>query len=332
MSGSSKPETIRLPLPIRSLGHVNVYLDGSTLVDAGMATGQAVIALAKRARGLGLHRVERIVLTHFHVDHASLAPLIAGLTGAEILIGSRELDEVLAAGSVEDFIEAILSLYRRHGVPSQELEEMKRAHPALRLASAYEALLDYQPRRLRSGDRIPAGGGRRLTVIEAPGHTPGSIVLQAPGYSYTGDTILPRITPHVTLHDEHADPLGEYLETLEKLAGTLRGPALPGHRDPLPDPAARARELIQHHRERLREIHEILCHTGPQTARQLAARVKWRTRYSSWQEYPPAEKFFAIGETLAHLRRLELEGKVEKRQERDTIIWRPHSCRGDEEG
>ena len=320
MSGSLKPDVIKLPLPIKSLGYVNVYLEGSTLIDAGMASGQAVIALARSARELGIRRVERIVLTHFHVDHATLAPLIAGLSGAEILMGRRELEEVFRSGGVEEFIDGILSLYRRHGVPSEELEEIRRAHPALRLARAYEVLIEYDPKPLQEGDRVPAGD-HQLSVIEAPGHTPGSIVLQAPNYSYTGDTILPGITPHITLHDEEEDPLGDYLESLEKLTGILRGPGYPGHRDPLPDPKSRARDIIEHHRDRLREIHGILCRQGPQTARQLAAKVKWRTRYTSWQEYPPAEKFFAVGETLAHLRRLEVEGLAEKTGQ-DPLLWR----------
>ena len=320
MLGLSKPNIIKLPLPIRSLGHVNVYLEGSTLIDSGMASGQAVIALAGKSREVSLRGIERIVLTHFHVDHATLAPLIAGLTGAEILIGRRELEEVLRSGGVEEFIDGILRLYRRHGVPGHELEEMKKAHPALRLAKAYEVLLEYNPRPLNEGDRVPAGD-HELTVIEAPGHTPGSIVLQAPSHSYTGDTILPSITPHITLYSEEGDPLGDYLRSLEKLAGTLKGPGYPGHRDPLPDPRLRATEIIEHHKERLREIHGILCREGPQTARQLAAKVRWRTRYSTWQEYPPAEKFFAVGETLAHLRRLEVEGLAEKTGQ-DPILWK----------
>ena len=82
-------------------------------------------------------------------------------------------------------------------------------------------------------------------------------------------------------------------------------------------------ELIRHHEERLQEILQVLKREGPMTAYEVAKRVRWRVRYSSWEEYPPAERFFALGETLAHLRRLEVEGHAMRVMRMDAYYWMP---------
>ena len=55
----------------------------------------------------------------------------------------------------------------------------------------------------------------------------------------------------------------------------------------------------------------------------MAREVRWRVRYTTWDEYPPAERFFAMGEALAHLRRLEVEGRAERVERGGLTLWRP---------
>jgi hypothetical protein len=71
----------------------------------------------------------------------------------------------------------------------------------------------------------------------------------------------------------------------------------------------RIRELHEHHRDRLNEVLAAL-RDGPKTAIQIAPAITWDITFKRWEEFPPAQKWFAFGETLAHLRFLGNEDKV----------------------
>ena len=67
-----------------------------------------------------------------------------------------------------------------------------------------------------------------------------------------GDHLLPGITPAVGLYPEaRPDPLGDYLQSLERTVRLSPRLALPGHGEPIGEPVTRAQELIEHHRNRL---------------------------------------------------------------------------------
>ena len=46
------------------------------------------------------------------------------------------------------------------------------------------------------------------------------------------------------------------------------------------------------------------------TAYQIAGRMRWSIRCRNWADFPLAQKFFAVGEALAHLDHLEAQGRV----------------------
>ncbi|MCE4626775.1 MAG: MBL fold metallo-hydrolase [Desulfurococcales archaeon] len=319
---------VRIPLwlPIRSLGSINVYVfeedDGITLIDAGMLSGRSILDLVWGLKNLGytLCNIKRVILTHFHVDHSSLASILVPC-GTEIIMSKQ--DASVITEEVRNFIEAATNLFKNHGVPDHEIEAMLKNHPALRLEYAYSRLKEATISTVEDGDNIQVGV-KELEVVLTPGHTPGSMVLldREENAIYSGDTILPGITPHITLHDPHSDPLGDYLNSLKKIIKLSPSKAYPGHRNPIDDPVKRAKELLKHHDERLNEIVDIIKRAGQITAYEIAKKVRWRTRYNDWSEYPPQEKFFAMGETLAHLRRLEVEGRVEKFEANGLVYWR----------
>ncbi|MCE4598588.1 MAG: MBL fold metallo-hydrolase [Desulfurococcales archaeon] len=314
------PARIKVWLPISSLGWVNAYVLGDVIVDPGMLTGRSVLELLRGIRGyLRPCDVNSVVVTHFHVDHSTASLILSALGSPKLYIGEGDLRVI--RGGVDEYIGEALELFKENGMPGEEIKEILKAHPALRLKDAYQEALDLDWSPLREGDVLEAGG-ERLRVIEAPGHTPGHIILQSDkGWMIVGDTLLPGITPHVTIHDWSTDPLNDYMNTLRKIIKLEPKIAYPGHRDAIKDPSMRAKEIIEHHNSRLREILDILKANGPLTGYEIAKRIRWRTRYTSWSEYPAPEKFFAMGEALAHLKRLESMNLIAKRTRNNMVQW-----------
>ena len=90
---------------------------------------------------------------------------------------------------------------------------------------------------LEAGDEVD---GWRIEVLR--GHADGHIVLLRDGVMIAGDTILLGITPAIGLYpNSRPDPLGDYLETLARIEELAPRVAYAGHKDPIEDPAGRAR-------------------------------------------------------------------------------------------
>jgi hypothetical protein len=107
--------------------------------------------------------------------------------------------------------------------------------------------------------------------------------------------------------------LKHYLASLDKVAGLQVDLILPGHRRLIRNHDARIAELKQHHAHRLNEVLAILG-GGPLNAFQVAARMTWDIKADSWDAFPVAQKWFATGEAIAHLRYLEEEGKLARKK------------------
>src|SRR5262249_26174700 len=143
------------------------------------------------------------------------------------------------------------------------------------------------------------------SVLELPGHADGHIGFLRDGVLVGGDHLLARITPAVGLYPEsRPDPLGDYLASLERTAELDLRIVYPGPGDPLEDPAAQAREIVEHHRERLDVV-------------QAAIAGARRSGYDVSQavfgaELSPQQRRFAVAEALSHLERLVREGRAER--------------------
>jgi glyoxylase-like metal-dependent hydrolase (beta-lactamase superfamily II) len=135
-----------------------------------------------------------------------------------------------------------------------------------------------------------------------------------------GDHILIDITPNIQCWSDEQNPLKHYLASLDKVAGFEVDLVLPGHRRLIRDHQARIEELKSHHAHRLAEVLAIL-EGASMTAFEVASRMTWDLKCDHWNDFPVAQRWFATGEAIAHLRLLEEAGKVRRSIVDDLTVY-----------
>ncbi len=306
---------LKIPLPGMELGHVNVYVlrcgDGYGLIDVGLATYDAALSLVRGLKSLGIKPAEitKVYVTHFHADHITLAQLLAEVASPDLYIGEKELMDI--ATSFEELAKMYAEEYKKHGAPPDVAEAFLKVHPMARFRKAFEDVwkLDWRP--VRDGDALDC----RLKAVWTPGHTPGHVVYVADFGVFTGDHVLPKITPNISWYPiPDFNPLKEYLQSLRKVAWNTI--AFPAHGDEMPDLSTRVAELLSHHERRLAEVLKLL--KEPMTTYQIAQRMAWDA--GPFEQFDVYNKIFAIGEAYSHLLYLEEQGAV-RRIEKDVVYW-----------
>ena len=308
---------IPVPLPGNPLRELNSYLltggGRSLLIDTGFRQEACRQALFAGLAELGVDRREvDVALTHLHSDHAGLAPEVAGDTGVIYVSGP---DRAFLEGADEGYWARSDAFFRAEGFPP-ELLARNRDNPARALAPAPTD----RYRTLAPGQVLEAGA-RRLRCLSVPGHTPGQLCFwdEEEGILFTGDHVLFYISPNITSWLGMEDALGSYLDSLRAVRDLPARLALPGHRG-RGELAPRVDALLAHHARRLEELRGILRSHPDLTAYQAAGRMRWRIRAAGWEDFPLAQKWFAVGECVAHLDYLRLRGLAAR--SRDGGVWR----------
>lgn len=310
---------IEVPLPGSPLKATNSYVvkgtERSLIIDTGWNREDCMVALVSGLKECGVDlRQADLFITHMHADHSGLVSAIV-VEGARIYFGRADA-EIIRYITPEHWDEMI-DFAGRCGFPREELERAVGNHPGRRYNPSNSLNLHI----LKNGDTVSVGD-YLFECIETPGHTPGHICLYEPDKKVfiCGDHILFDITPNITLSSEERNPLKEYLISLAKVYDLDVRLTLPGHRSTFRNHKERIQELKQHHRARLDEIISILAQ-GRQNAFQIASQMTWDIGYKSWDLFPPAQKLFAFGEALAHLKYLEEEGAVGRAIEGNGILF-----------
>ena len=286
LEGGIRRQTFALPLGI---DHVHCYLlpssdGGWTAVDTGLGLPDAGARWAQALDSLNAP-VRRIAITHFHPDHVGAAADLAELTGAPVFQGADDYDQCLRTWGELRVAERMPDYLRIHGTPEADVEAFEEEGRAF----VQFVRFVHDPERLEPGGELDG-----WEVLHLPGHADGHLAFLRDGTLVAGDTLLGSITPNVGLYpDSRPDPLADYLTSLERIAGLAPRVALPGHGDPIEDPAGRARELIAHHRERLDRTAEALD-GDPVSAYDVSL-----TLFP--EPLPPTLRRFALAETRAHL-------------------------------
>ena len=316
------PNLFRIPvsLPDNPLRELNAYLirgsDRSLLIDTGFRLPPCRAAIENGLREAGVDRSRMDILcTHIHTDHTGQClDLIA--PGRTIYIGAGDYPMTIRA--YDDFFWSITDKrFAAEGFPAEEARILLETNPARTLGPDLERL-SCMP--LSDGDTLTAGGCT-LEVIETPGHTPGQLCLwmASEGILFTADHVLFDITPNIAMWPNMENALGRYLESLDKIAGYPVKLALPGHRHSAPL-KPRLEALHAHHRFRAGETLEAVRRFPGLPAYQLAAHLTWDIRARDWAHFPLNQKWFAVGETIAHLEYLMDLGQVAREPGRDGVM------------
>ncbi len=188
-----------LTLPVGLLA-ANCYVVYSAdrqavIVDPGAEPQQILNTV--REQGL---TVTAVILTHVHFDHIMGAEEVCVATGAPLLVGAADVP------ALTDSDLNLIHLFKRHENLSLRADVL-----------------------LREGDSIPLGG-ESLTVIETPGHTPGSICLRGENGLLSGDTLFSGAVGRTDFPGGDAAAMQQSLQKLMTLPDAL--PVYPGHNEP----------------------------------------------------------------------------------------------------
>jgi glyoxylase-like metal-dependent hydrolase (beta-lactamase superfamily II) len=301
---------LAIPTPFM-VGRVNCYLiddDPLTLVDCGPNSGKALDELERglQALGRGAGDLERIVVTHQHLDHLGLVDILARRSGAEVCA----LD--LLAPVMEHFSEhaerddeMAERLMLRHGI-SEDVVAALRA--VSRMARGWGGAAQVT-HRLRDGGRLEFAG-RAFEVHHRPGHSPSDTVFfdAADGTLLAGDHLLKNISsnPLISLpldgsgDAERPHALLTYMASLRATREMPVELVLPGHGDAFSGHAELIDERFAMHERRARKIHGLLAE--PLSAHEIA--------HALWGGVAVTQAFLTLSEVLGHVDLLLERGEV----------------------
>lgn len=311
----------RIPMP-GSLGHINSWLlddgDGVAVVDSGMLLRECSDAWkALFDDDLKDHKITRVFGTHLHPDHIGLAGWLCKRFDTEVWMTRGEwlTARMLSADVRDTFPPEALSLQRAAGW-SEELLERQAAKGWSRFSRMlFPMPLSY--RRIKDGDVLDFGA-HRWRVVVGSGHSPEHACLwnEAEGVLVSGDQVLPRISSNVSVNisEPHADPLGEWLDSIDKLLTLLPDDLLvcPAHGEPFKGLHTRLRALRDEHHRRLDDVHAAIGQAPLRTIDCFPLLFN-RTIGDEHRD-------LATGEAIAHLHRLMADGRA-RREMTDGVYW-----------
>jgi glyoxylase-like metal-dependent hydrolase (beta-lactamase superfamily II) len=293
----------RMPLPFE-LDHINLWLledeEGWTAVDSGIGNAATRTHWEQLFAGaLGGRPLKRVIVTHYHPDHAGNAQWLCQRFGCELWMTRAEYLTVHAVrgGFANYSPRATVDLFRANGLDEEGCAAL------LTRGDLYRSLVPDFPlahRRLLDGGAV-AIGGRDWRVISGYGHAPehASLYCEQLGVLISGDMLLPRISTNVAVRpiDPRGNPLKMFLDSVARYRALPEGVlVLPSHGAPFRGAHARIAALEAHHEDRLADLEEA-CGRAPHTAAD-ALEILFRRKLGRGQI------FFAMGEAIAHLHHL----------------------------
>ena len=303
-------QSFPIVLPNNPLKWLNCYVirgERNLLLDTGFRMPACREALLAGMRELELTPDNTdVFLTHFHSDHIGGAAMLDQM-GFLLIMGRT--DYTFFCIDPLERLRRVLDLMRAGGMPEDQLQEVYREKGPSRFAPG-----PFHADTVEDGDILDYGSFR-LQCVETPGHTQGHMCLWDREHSrlFLGDHILFDISPNICVWPEGGDALGSYLLSLDRICRFPAESAFPAHRNrSVLTVAERAAQLKQHHARRMQEMLTIIAEQPGICAYEIARQMRWRIRACSWEEFPLAQRYFAMNEALAHLEHMLREGMLRR--------------------
>ena len=297
-STSRGRKIIRLSVNTLPFLYNNIYVvladDGVFLIDMGFISNlesfrEKFEKYVSQKYSVNLEDVKGIFVTHAHIDHfGGLYNFLQLYPKTEIYV--HEID----SKAVERFQEVLI--YAKHYLSifliRAGLDEKAVQDYILMYTASKEFLRSTKiTKALQDGDFLYG-----FKVIHTPGHSPGHMCLILDDVIFTGDHILPYITPHQFPESiMRYTGVGHYLNSLEKVREEVIKNkisfGLPAHYSIIEDVVKRIDEIKEHHNIRLKKILD-LC-SEPKTILELTREI-----------FPDAKNYqflLAIDEVGAHV-------------------------------
>ena len=302
---------IVLPLPGKKPGPVNVYLftgKQTTLLDTGTLRTANILEESLRRLGISFSDIDRIILTHGHIDHYGAARRMVRRSSERISVAAHREDIPVIESGTDVSNRQFSRFYRLMGVP-RIFEFLFYGVGWFFSLLAENCGVD---KHLSEGDRIQVGD-YEATVIETPGHTRGSICLhlEQEGILFAGDHILGHITPNAFAMLEADFDLPrrmsqvEFYDSLRKIELVAPRIVYPAHGKSigdLPQTTAMFRKQFLARQKKIFAILEEGEFTVYEIARKLFPEISGKRL--------PLEIFLAVSEVFTHLQVLEKDGKI----------------------
>jgi glyoxylase-like metal-dependent hydrolase (beta-lactamase superfamily II) len=307
-----------MPLPFQ-LDHINLWLledaDAWTVVDTGIGNDQTRALWEKIVAGKTLNKV---ILTHYHPDHAGNADWLCRRDNAHIWTTQGEYltAHAVRSSSAGYTADAVLAVFRANGLDAERLKGMA----AMRGNNRYAELVPEFPhsyRRIIEGDRLGIGGHDWVAMI-GHGHAPEHLSLFSKDLNtvIAGDMLLSTISTNVSVWSiaPEGDPLRLFLDSIKRYRELPEDVlVLPSHGRPFRGAHTRVAELERHHREKFDTLTQVL-RGRPQSAGELLDIMFPKRKLDLHQT------FFAMGEAIAHLHYLYYAGRATREQGGDGIM------------
>jgi glyoxylase-like metal-dependent hydrolase (beta-lactamase superfamily II) len=313
-SGASSARGIHvLPVPTPfAVGRVNCYLvedDPLTLVDTGPNSGTSLTSLeaSLAEHGRRIEDLERIVLTHQHIDHIGLAQIIATRSGAEVCAYESLAPWLSRYGDAMEADDAFAErLMSRNGIPHEIAIALRVVTAQYRAwGSAVQVT-----RPLGEGDVLEFAQ-RSWRVHHRPGHSPSDTVFhdEASGELLAGDHLIKHISSNPLISrpldgkdtGERPHALKTYIASLRATRAMDLGIVLPGHGEPIEDHRSLIDDRIAGHERRVAKIAGILA-DGPKSAYEIAQQM--------WGNVAVTQAYLTLSEVLGHVDLLLERGEV----------------------
>jgi glyoxylase-like metal-dependent hydrolase (beta-lactamase superfamily II) len=303
-----------LPIPTPfAVGRVNCYLvddDPLTLVDTGPNSGTSLTALeaALGEHGRRVEDLERIVITHQHMDHFGLLAILADRSGAEVCALDRLAPWLARFGdSTEEedaFAEAIML---RHGIPDDMvmvLRALSRQYRAWGATATVTTLL-------ADGGALPFAA-REWRIHHRPGHSPSDTVFhdERSGELIAGDHLIKHISSNPLIArpldgsgpgTERPKALVAYIASMKATQAMEIDVVLPGHGEAFGEHRALIDERLRMHDRRARKLHGLVAER-PRTAYELAQEL--------WGNVAVTQAYLTLSEVLGHMDLLVDDGRA----------------------